>query len=74
MLQESEMSSTLSVRAGLSRNPVLDMVKEGSRQDPKVLDRHYTHYSVLRTIEDNFDLEPLAEGDRNAEPITDIWK
>jgi len=50
------------------------MVKEGSQQDPKVLDRHYTHYSVLRTIEDNFGLEPLAEGDRNAEPITDIWK
>jgi hypothetical protein len=51
-----------------------DMVKEGSQQDPKVLDRHYTHYNVLRTIEDNFGLEPLAEADRNAEPITDIWK
>jgi hypothetical protein len=51
-----------------------DMVKEGSQQDPKVLDRHYTHYSVLRTIEDNFGLEPLAEGDRDAAPIKDIWK
>jgi hypothetical protein len=51
-----------------------DMVKEGSQQDPKVLDRHYTHYNVLRTIEDNFGLEPLAAGDRDAEPITDIWK
>jgi hypothetical protein len=51
-----------------------DMVKEGSQQDPKVLDRHYTHYNVLRTIEDNFGLQPLAEGDRAAEPITDIWK
>jgi hypothetical protein len=51
-----------------------DMVKEASRQDAKVLDRHYTHYSVLRTIEDNFGLEPLSEGDRDASPITDIWK
>jgi len=51
-----------------------DMVKEASQQDPKVLDRHYTHYSVLRTIEDNFGLEPLAAGDREAAPIKDIWK
>jgi hypothetical protein len=51
-----------------------DMVKEASQQDPKVLDRRYTHYNVLRTIEDNFGLEPLAEGDREAAPITDIWK
>jgi len=51
-----------------------DMVKDASQQDAKVLDRRYTHYNVLRTIEDNFGLEPLAEGDRNAAPITDIWK
>jgi Phosphoesterase family len=51
-----------------------DMVKESKEQDPKVLDRYYTHYNVLRTIEDNFGLEPLAAGDRNAAPITDIWK
>jgi Phosphoesterase family len=51
-----------------------DMVKEASQQDPKVLDRHYTHYDVLRTIEDNFGLQPLADGDRDAAPITDIWK
>jgi hypothetical protein len=51
-----------------------DMVKDASQQDPKVLDRHNTHYSVLRTIEDNFGLEPLAAGDRDAAPITDIWK
>ena len=51
-----------------------DMVKEAKQQDPKALDRQYTHYSVLRTIEDNFGLEPLAAGDREASPITDIWK
>jgi acid phosphatase len=51
-----------------------DMVKQAEQQDPKVLDRHYTHYNVLRTIEDNFGLAPLAAGDRDATPITDIWK
>lgn len=51
-----------------------DMVKPANQQDPKALDKHYTHYSVLRTIEDNFGLEPLTENDRDAAPITDIWK
>ena len=51
-----------------------DMVKEANQQDPNVLARRYTHYSVLRTIEDNFGLEPLTANDRDAAPITDIWK
>lgn len=51
-----------------------DMVKPANQQDPAALGRHYTHYSVLRTIEDNFGLEPLTGNDRDAHPITDIWK
>lgn len=51
-----------------------DMVKEARQQDPKALAKRYTHYSVLRTIEDNFGLEPLTANDRAAEPITDIWR
>ena len=51
-----------------------DMVKPANQQDPKALDKFYTHYSVLRTIEDNFGLEPLTANDRAATPITDIWK
>jgi hypothetical protein len=51
-----------------------DMVKDASQQDPRALARRYTHYSVLRTIEDNFGLEPLTANDREAPPITDIWK
>ena len=51
-----------------------DMVKEASQQDPKVLDRRYTHYNVLRTIEENFGLEPLTANDGAAEAITGIWK
>src|SRR5579859_1243852 len=51
-----------------------DMVKDASQQDPKALARRYTHYSVLRTIEDNFGLPYLTANDRTAQPITDIWK
>ena len=51
-----------------------DMVKPASQQDPQALAKPYTHYSVLRTIEDNFGLEPLTSNDRDAAPITDIWK
>ena len=51
-----------------------DMVKEANQQDPKALAKRYNHYSVLRTIEDNFGLEPLTANDRDAAPITDIWK
>jgi acid phosphatase len=33
------------------------------------------HYSLLRTIEDNFGLEPVASGDREADPLPDaVWR
>jgi hypothetical protein len=51
-----------------------DMVKPTNQQDPNALGKFYNHYSVLRTIEDNFGLEPLTANDRSATPITDIWK
>ncbi|HET9409292.1 MAG TPA: alkaline phosphatase family protein [Candidatus Sulfotelmatobacter sp.] len=51
-----------------------DMVKEAKDQDKQVLNRPYTHYNVLRTIEDNFGLEPLTANDRAAEAITGVWK
>jgi len=51
-----------------------DMVKPASQQDSGTLGKHYTHYSVLRTIEDNFGLATLTTNDREAQPITGIWK
>jgi len=51
-----------------------DMVNDAAHQDPKALAKQYDHYSVLRTIEDNFGLPPLTANDRAAQPITDIWK
>jgi hypothetical protein len=35
--------------------------------------RPYNHYNVLSTIEQNFGLAPLAEGDGAARPIDDVW-
>ena len=51
-----------------------DMVKPANQQDPAALAKRYDHYSVLRTIEENFGLAPLTSNDRDAEPITGIWK
>ena len=36
--------------------------------------RPYTHYSLLRTIEDAWHLAPLAKGDRAAAPMTDLLR
>ena len=41
---------------------------------PQGLDRNYNHFNVLRIIEDNFGLAPLAQGDTAARPITGVWK
>ena len=51
-----------------------DMVKPAKEQDAKALGKLYNHYSLLRTIEDNFGLEPLTANDRGASPITDVWR
>jgi hypothetical protein len=45
------------------------MVKRGMK-----VEDNYNHYNVLRTIEDNFGLCALGEGDGGAKPITSVWK
>lgn len=46
----------------------------GEMVTPGIQDgRAYNHFNVLRTIEDNFGLLPLAEGDRCAKPIDGVW-
>lgn len=37
-------------------------------------DTRYTHYSLLRTIEDAFGLGTLGKNDAEAQPITDVWR
>lgn len=34
---------------------------------------HYDLYSLLRTVEDNFELGTLGQNDQYAQPITDVW-
>jgi hypothetical protein len=44
------------------------MVQQGE------VEENYNHYNVLRTIEENFGLCALGEGDSGAKPITSVWK
>jgi phospholipase C len=44
-------------------------VKKGTRSVER-----YTHYSTLKTIEDIFHLGTLNQHDRDAPPISDIWR
>jgi len=48
----------------------------GSMVKPQEVTTPYNHYSVLRTIEDNFGLEPIHKdsGDGSASVISGIWK
>jgi hypothetical protein len=48
----------------------------GAMIKPQEVRAPYNHYSVLRTIEDNFGLEPIHKqsGDGTASVITGIWK
>ena len=48
----------------------------GAMVKPQEVTAAYNHYSVLRTIEDNFGLDPIHKdsGDGTASVISDIWK
>lgn len=46
----------------------------GEMVKPGWYDGNYTHYNVLRTIEENFGLCPLADGDGKAKPIMGVWQ
>jgi hypothetical protein len=48
----------------------------GAMIKPQEITAAYDHYSVLRTIEDNFSLDPIHKesGDGSASVITSIWK
>lgn len=45
----------------------------GGMVKPGEYPENYNHFNVLRTIEDNFCLGTLAEGDSRAKPM-DVWK
>ena len=61
---------------GNSRPERIYTVLLGDMIRPQEVKAAYDHYSILRTIEDNFGLEPLHKesGDGTASVITGIWK
>jgi hypothetical protein len=55
-------------------NNVLTMLL-GPQINPGRYDDDVTHYSLLKSIENNFGLEPMHSGDREAEPFPDkVWR
>jgi len=57
-----------------SGNHIYTVFLGGMVQPNKEVKASYDHYDVLRTIEENFGLCPLGEGDGGAKPIADVWK
>jgi Phosphoesterase family len=57
-----------------SSNHVLTVLFGDSIQPGATSDKKYNHYSLLRLVEDRFDLGNLGENDTNPPAITGIWK
>lgn len=55
-------------------NHIYTVFLGGMVQPDKEVRDYYNHYNVLRTIEENFGLCPLGEGDGGAKPIEGVWK
>jgi hypothetical protein len=78
-LDQKEMNGTLVVvtfdeSEGHEKNDRIYTVFLGDMVKSQIVATEYNHYSVLRTIEENFALSPLNSGDANATPITEAWK
>jgi hypothetical protein len=76
---QKEMKGTLVIvtydeSEGHGKNDRIYTVFLGDMIKNQTVDKEYNHYSVLRTIEDNFGLAPLNSGDANAAPVTEAWK
>lgn len=46
----------------------------GEMVEPGVYEQPLNHYNILRTIEDNFGVPPLADGDGGAVTIERVWR
>ncbi len=57
-----------------SNNHIYTAVYGDSVQPGSVSQNAYTHYSLLRTIEDTLGLGTLGQNDASAAPITGIWR
>jgi Phosphoesterase family len=57
-----------------SDNHIYTVFLGGMVKPNKEAKSNYNHYNVLRTIEENFGLCALGEGDGGAKPIVGVWK
>jgi hypothetical protein len=76
---QKEMKGTLVVvtydeSEGNDKNDRIYTVFLGDMVKSQTVGKEYNHYSVLKTIEDNFGLPTLNSGDASAAPITEAWK
>lgn len=55
-------------------NRILTLFLGSSVKRGYVKSRHYDHYNVLSTIEDNFSIGTLDGQDQRSSPITDVWR
>lgn len=55
-------------------NHILTLFLGGNVKPGYVETRHFDHFNVLRTIEDNFGLAALDTKDAGSSPITTVWK
>jgi acid phosphatase len=77
--EQKEMNGTLVIvtfdeSEGDEKNDRIYTIFLGDMVKNQTVDKEYNHFSVLKTIEDNFGLPPLNSGDTNAAPITEAWK
>jgi len=78
-LDQKEMNGTLVIvtfdeSEGDKKDDRIYTVFLGDMVKNQTVEKEYNHYSVLKTIEDNFGLPPLNSGDANAALITEVWK
>lgn len=61
-------------RIDSDNNRILTVVLGQVVKSGVISQKHYTHYHLLRTVEDVFKLGTLGRQDTQASPIDDIWK
>jgi len=79
LLTDPAFASTLFVITfdeddGRAKNHIYTVLLGAGVKTGAVSNANYTHYSLLRTIEEIFDLGNLGEQDAQASAITDVWK
>ena len=57
-----------------SNNHIVTVFAGPAARKGYISDTRYTHYSLLRTVEDAWGLDPLTDNDRNADGMAELLK